>query len=186
MLHNTCSTKCFSYNYRSIACILYLLFTVIEQVPEGSVLKIREPKTKMIYRVSLNHTRFQYELRVKLGTNKIPANEHSVNVTVIYNDCTDSDTPDWLCKECQITFRGKQLFRNMSFVLYYKHDNKIHRINLAKIDIVQAAIAKDKIPTTIFSSKYTDTYIQNLRIIYCYEKYVYSSFSPALFRHYCD
>ncbi len=96
-------------------------------------------KTKMILQVSSNEPQFEvFRLAVRLGSTQIQGNKKNRNITVIYNSCTDSDDPQWSCKEVRITLRLriKELgFQQMSFDLYNTTES-LH--NLTVIELFSA------------------------------------------------
>ena len=150
-----CNVSVPSYKpmYTGIEVLVYfVLLAGFEQFPKGPMLQIDGSKTKVTYRVSTNETKIQsLKLEATLGESRIQNNGRHDNVTVIYNDCTDSDTPDWLCKECQITFRGTQNFKNISLDLYKKTNLTVVKVyNLAQNRIVQ--IERPTIPLGKYST----------------------------------
>ena len=96
----------------------------MEQSPPGPTLVMEEPKTKMTFRVSSNESQFKVlRLAVSLGSSQIQSNVIYPELTVIYNSCTDSNDPQWSCKEVQITLTKEEEefeFQPMSFDLYHE------------------------------------------------------------------
>ncbi len=116
-----------------------------EQFPQGPTLVLEGPKTKMTLRVYSNESQFEEVicLKVSLGVS-IQGNKRTRAITVIYNSCTDSDDPEWSCKEVQITLRRGETFgsQQMSFDLY--HSIKLVH-HLTEIDLaLQSPISHSK------------------------------------------
>ncbi len=78
----------------------------------------------MTFSVSSNESQFKVlRLAVSLGSSQIQSNVIYPELTVIYNSCTDSNDPQWSCKEVQITLtKGEEEFefQPMSFDLYHE------------------------------------------------------------------
>ena len=135
--------------YYHTLCTLYKkILAELKQSPPGPTLVLEGPKTKITLRVSSNESQFeQLYLKVTLGEFLIPVNKKNSNITVIYNSCTDSNNPQWSCKEVQITLRQMKegvKFKQMSFDLYRTTRFKLKLVyHLTAIDLAQHS------PTTL-------------------------------------
>ncbi len=101
----------------------------------------------MTLRVHSNESQFEViRLKVSLGMVSIQGNKITPAITVIYNSCTDSDDPEWSCKEVQITIRqmGKRFgFQQMSFDLYLSI-KLVHHLTEIGLAQLQSPISHSK------------------------------------------
>ncbi len=105
-----------------------------------------EGYTQVIYQVSLNESGFDpLQLEVTLGGIRIHDYKNEMHMTVIYSNCTNSNTPDWFCKKCQITLRGNIPYKKISFDLFNGPERIYH---LADINIVSERPTERPTPTT--------------------------------------
>ncbi|XP_064405837.1 uncharacterized protein LOC135350906 [Halichondria panicea] len=144
------SAKAVTFNARNLR---------LKQSPPGPTLMIKPGrKTKMTLQVSSNEPQFEvFRLAVRLGSTQIQRNKKNRNITVIYNSCTDSDDPQWSCKEVRITLRQriKELgFQQMSFDLYNTTES-LH--NLTVIGLFSARESPTRLSTTIMATPSEDT-----------------------------
>ena len=99
-----------------------------EQVPEGDVLNVIPGATsKISYRIWMNVTGYDLYAGLNETIFNTEGDKQSL-LQVIYNSCTDSDQPELMCKEAQVTVIGKPSMKgsSISFYLYGMFDESTH------------------------------------------------------------
>ena len=97
--------------------------------PPGDTLNVALGGTsKISYTVEMNET--GYDLYAGLNTSVFNTEGNKQNLLqVVYNSCTDSDRPEIICKEAQVTVRGQPRIKgsSISFYLYGMFDESTYQ-----------------------------------------------------------